>query len=199
MPPAPRAAGRQKDPQIDAAVRAATLDLLAEVGYAELTIGQVAKNADVYRPAIYRRWPSKQHLVTDAVADLIGTEPTSDTGDLRADLLAGIGTLVTAFESTVLGSVLPALIADLARDPELRESFLDRVFQARRHSTETVLRRAAARGEIREPDGAELAFVLDALAAPSYYRALFRHAPLDRDLVTRSVDLVLLGLRTRAA
>ncbi|MFC9627169.1 TetR/AcrR family transcriptional regulator [Streptomyces sp. NPDC056930] len=198
MPPPPRTAGRQKDPQIDAAVRAATLDLLAEVGYADLTIGQVAKNAEVYRPAIYRRWPSKQHLVTDALATVLGTTPTVDSGDLRADLLVGIGSLVTAFETTVLGPVLPALVADLAREPELRESFLDDIFHARRRSTEIVLRTAAARGDIRELDRAEMEFTLDALAAPVYYRALFRHAPLDAALVERTVNLVLTGLRNDA-
>jgi AcrR family transcriptional regulator len=195
--PGPRAAGRQKDPAIDAAVRTATLDLLAEVGYAEFTIGQVAKNAGVYRPAVYRRWPSKQHLVVDAVAALLGTLPTVDTGHLRDDLVAGVETLVTAFETTVLGHVLPALVADLAREPALRDAFLDEVFHARRRTTETVLRRAAERGEIPELDRAAMDFVLDALAAPVYYRALFRHAPLDRTLVENSVDLVLGGLSAR--
>lgn len=198
-PPNPRAAGRRKDPAIDAAVRAATLDLLAEVGYADFTIGQVAKDADVYRPAIYRRWPSKQHLVVDTVAALLGTVPTIDTGHLRDDLIGGITTLVTAFETTVLGNVLPPLIADLGRDPALRAVFLDDVFHARRRSTETVLRRAAERGEIPELDRGEMEFILDALAAPVYYRALFRHAPLDRALVESSVDLVLAGLTARAA
>ncbi|WP_436790049.1 TetR/AcrR family transcriptional regulator [Yinghuangia sp. YIM S10712] len=197
-PPGPRAAGRQKDPAIDAAVRTATLDLLAEVGYADFTIGQLAKNAGVYRPAVYRRWPSKQHLVVDAVADLLGTVPTVDTGNLREDLITGIETLVTAFETTVLGHVLPALVADLARDPVLRDAFLDEVFHARRRSTEAVLRHAAERGVIPELDGAAMDFALDALAAPVYYRALFRHAPLNRTLVENSVDLVLAGLAARA-
>jgi AcrR family transcriptional regulator len=191
------AAGRRKDPSIDAAVRTATLDLLAEVGYADFTIAQVAKNADVYRPAVYRRWPSKQHLVIDAVATLLGTVPTIDTGRLREDLIGGIATLVTAFETTVLGHVLPALIADLARNPTLRAAFLDDVFHTRRRSTETVLRRAAEHGEIPELDRGDMDFVLDALAAPVYYRALFRHAPLDDALIENSVDLVLAGLTAR--
>jgi hypothetical protein len=37
-------------------------------------------------------------------------------------------------------------------------------------------------------------FVLDALAAPIYFRALFRHGPLDRKLVEETVDLVLAAI-----
>nr|WP_237535521.1 TetR-like C-terminal domain-containing protein [Streptomyces sp. SID3343] len=136
-------------------------------------------------------------MITDAVATLLGTTPTTDTGDLRADLVAGISTLVTAFETTVLGRVLPALVADLAGDPALRDTFLEDVFHTRRRSTEVVLRRAAERGEIPELDDTAMQFTLDALAAPVYYRALFRHTPLDHALVTDSVDLVLAGLVSR--
>ncbi|WP_457539375.1 helix-turn-helix domain-containing protein [Williamsia sp. R60] len=41
--------------------------LLGEVGYADLSIGQVATRAGVHRPAVYRRWQSKRHLIVDTV------------------------------------------------------------------------------------------------------------------------------------
>ncbi|MFM9607471.1 MULTISPECIES: TetR/AcrR family transcriptional regulator [Streptomyces] len=187
--PTPRTAGRKKDPQIDRAVLSATLALLEETGYAAITISQVAARVGVYRPAIYRRWPSKQHLVAEAVASALGQEPTPDTGDLRADLLTGVGTLGDAFTSTSLSRVLPALVADLAGHPELRREFLDSVFQPRRASTARRLRTAAERGDIRADFDME--FVLDALAAPLYYRALFGHGPVTPDVTGQSVDLVL--------
>jgi AcrR family transcriptional regulator len=192
---AARTAGRKKDPQIDEAVLRATLDLLDEIGYAGTSISQVATRVGVYRPAIYRRWPSKQHLVAEAVASALGHEPTPDTGDLRADLLTGVGTLVEAFTATSVSRVLPALVADLARQPELREEFLASVFRSRRASTARRLSAAAAHGEIR-PDF-DMEFVLDALAAPVYYRALFGHGPLTPELTEQSVDLVLTSLRPR--
>ncbi|MEU6672314.1 TetR/AcrR family transcriptional regulator [Streptomyces sp. NPDC046727] len=187
-----RAAGRKKDPQIDEAVLRATLELLEEVGYAGTSISQVSSRVGVYRPAIYRRWPSKQHLVAEAVASALGHEPTPDTGDLRADLLTGVGTLVDAFTATNVSRVLPALVADLAQQPDLREQFLASVFRTRRASTARRLRAAAERGEIR-PDF-DMEFVLDALAAPVYYRALFGHGPVTPALTEQSVDLVLTSL-----
>lgn len=193
--PSPRTAGRKKDPQIDRAVLRATLELLEEIGYAGTTISQVASRVGVYRPAIYRRWPSKQHLVAEAVASALGQEPTPDTGDLRADLLTGVGTLVDAFTTTSVSRVLPALVADLAGQPELRQEFLNSVFQPRRASTARRLGAAAARGDIR-PDF-DMEFVLDALAAPVYYRALFGHGPVTPDVTGQSVDMVLTFLEPR--
>lgn len=193
--PSPRTAGRKKDPQIDRAVLRATLELLEEIGYAGTTISQVASRVGVYRPAIYRRWPSKQHLVAEAVASALGQEPTPDTGDLRADLLTGAAALVDAFTTTSVSRVLPALVADLAGQPELRQEFLDSVFQSRRAATARRLGAAAARGDIR-PDF-DMEFVLDALDAPVYYRALFGHAPVTPDVTGQSVDLVLTFLEPR--
>jgi hypothetical protein len=40
-------------------------------------------------------------------------------------------------------------------------------------------------------------FVLDALAAPLYYRVLFGHLPLTRSLAEQCVDTVLTDLRSR--
>ncbi|NMM90470.1 TetR family transcriptional regulator [Rhodococcus sp. SRB_17] len=183
---------RNRDERIDDAVLSATLELLGEKGYGELSIGSVATRAGVHRPAIYRRWPSKRHLVVDVVVAQVGTQPTPNTGDLRADLVAGISTLVVGLRDTVVGAVLPALVADLASDPELARDFQANFFQPRRNSTAAVLESARARGEIR--DDFDLDFVLDALAAPIYYRALFRHLPLDELLAEQSVDSVLLTL-----
>jgi AcrR family transcriptional regulator len=186
---------RTRDDRIDDAVIAATLELLAEKGYAELSIGSVASRAGIHRPAIYRRWPSKRHLVVDVVAGQIGIHPTPDTGDLRADLIAGITTVVVGLRDTVVGSVLPALVADLAADQELAGAFRESFFEPRRNSTAAVLESARARGEIRADF--DLDFVLDALAAPVYYRALFRHLPLDVHLAEQAVDAVLLALAPR--
>ncbi|WP_433476131.1 TetR/AcrR family transcriptional regulator [Spirillospora sp. CA-142024] len=186
-------AGRARDPRIDSAVLAATVELLGEVGYPALSMGTVAQRAGVHRPAVYRRWPSKRHLVVDAVADGLGLRPTPDTGDLRADLITGITTVVDSLAGTPLGRVLPALVADLHTDPELSERFLDRVFHPRRATTAATLRSAAERGEIRADF--DLDFVLDALAAPLYYRILFGHLPLTRSVAEQSVDTVLASLR----
>ncbi|MFQ6326487.1 TetR/AcrR family transcriptional regulator [Nocardia sp. CWNU-33] len=182
-------AGRAREDRIDAAVLAAARELLDETGYADLSIGQIATRAGIHRPAIYRRWPSKRHLVVDVVADLLGRQPTPDTGDLRADLTIAMRNLVAALRDTSLHQVLPALVADLANDHPLRDHFLATVFEPRRHTTATALASAIRRGEIDQ--NLDMDFVLDAIAAPIYYRALFGHLPLTDTLADQSVAAVL--------
>lgn len=181
--------GRAREDRIDVAVLAATRQVLEDNGYAELSIGAVAARSGIHRPAIYRRWPSKRHLVVAVVADLLGVRPTADTGDLRADLTAALRDLVAALRDTPLDRVLPALVADLTNDPELRAHFLATVFEPRRETTANALRAGMGRGEV-DP-AIDLDFVLDTVAAPIYFRALFGHLPLDDALVDASVNAVL--------
>ena len=66
------AAGRPRDPRIEQAVLNATAVLLVRHGYADLNLAEVARRARTTKPAIYRRWRSKAHLVHEAAAELGG-------------------------------------------------------------------------------------------------------------------------------
>ena len=54
--------GRKRDPSRDAKILEATLDVLAEVGAAGLTMDAVAARAGAGKATIYRRWTSKAEL-----------------------------------------------------------------------------------------------------------------------------------------
>lgn len=98
-PPAKTVAitGRPRDPRIDGAVLQATRDLLEEAGYLQLSITAIAERAGTNKPAIYRRWPTKAHLVHEAVFPTQGPELILQGDDLRTDIrvlvLAGLETL----------------------------------------------------------------------------------------------------------
>ena len=64
------------------AVLRATADLVQERGYADLTIAAIAERAGTTKPAIYRRWPSKAHLVHEAVFPISEATELPDTGSL---------------------------------------------------------------------------------------------------------------------
>ena len=72
--------GRPRDPRIDDAVLGATVDLLGETGYADLSVDAIARHAGTSKPAIYRRWPSKAHLVHEAVFPIGEATALPDTG-----------------------------------------------------------------------------------------------------------------------
>ena len=79
-------AGRPRDRQIDVAVLKATLAVLDKSGYGGLTLEEVARDAGTTKPAIYRRWPTRQQLVLSALGRRLGDATEPDTGCTLCDL-----------------------------------------------------------------------------------------------------------------
>ncbi|TQM45959.1 TetR/AcrR family transcriptional regulator [Pseudonocardia cypriaca] len=183
--------GRPRDPQIDATVLEATLAVLDESGYGQLTIEEVARRAGATKPAIYRRWPTRQHLALAALAVRLGDSPVPDTGCTLCDLGEGIGVFLAAFREIRPG-VLGALFADCARVPELRDAFLATLFDPPREAVGQMLERAVARGDLRAD--VDRGLVLDMLSSVVHYRALFGHAPITDVEVERAVEVLLSGI-----
>src|SRR5262249_30456161 len=59
--------GRPRNESLDEAIILATRDRLVRDGYSRMTIGDIAADAGVTRPTLYRRWPGKFELVVDAL------------------------------------------------------------------------------------------------------------------------------------
>jgi AcrR family transcriptional regulator len=182
------ALGRPRDERIDTEVVSAVLSALRGGGYGAVTIDGIARKVKRARTSIYRRWPSKRHLVAYAVVSEMGENPAADTGALREDLEAAVETLLNAFAGP-LGQALAGLVADMAQDIELAETIRQEVLAARRKSMREAFARARARREIRTDLDIEL--VLDMLTGPFYYRTLFGHAPITRRMTRDIVDYVL--------
>jgi AcrR family transcriptional regulator len=64
----PRRSGRPRDDALDEAIILATRERLVRDGYSKMTIGDIAADAKVTRPTLYRRWKTKFDLVVDALA-----------------------------------------------------------------------------------------------------------------------------------
>jgi AcrR family transcriptional regulator len=73
-----RGRGRPKNESIDSEVVAAVLEGLRVHGYRGVTIEGVARDVRRARSSLYRRWPSKRHLVADAVVAELGAQPAPD-------------------------------------------------------------------------------------------------------------------------
>lgn len=164
------------------------LQVLRTHGYRAVTIERIARKVGTARTTIYRRWPSKRHLVAYAVLSEMGASPAADTGELRGDLEAAVRNLLRAFGGP-MKQALAGLVTDMAQDPELATIIRQDVLAARRKSMHDALQRARARREIRDDLDTEL--VLDMLTGPFYYRALFGHAPITPRLTRDVVDYVM--------
>jgi AcrR family transcriptional regulator len=182
---------RHRDERIDEAVLTAVSELLREAGYAALTMEAIATRAGTTKPAIRRRWKSRQQLVVAAMArDRVGVTEI-DTGCLRCDIIGHLEALRLGLEDPAMRRVLPRLLADLTDDPQLHQEFLDVVWEPRRQACIVLLRKAEQCDDVRLGD---VDLVLDLFAAPIILRALFRHAPSGPEFSERVAQAVLAGV-----
>ncbi|GAA5165485.1 MULTISPECIES: TetR/AcrR family transcriptional regulator [Amycolatopsis] len=183
---------RHRDERIDRSVPAAVIALLREAGYPALTMEAVAQRAGTTKPAIRRRWKSLKHLVVAALAEERACVVEMDTGCTYCDLVGHLEALRAGMADPAMSTVLPALTAELADDPELREEFLAVVWEPRREACVSSLRKGQARGDVRP--GLDLDLLIDLFAAPVVFRVLFGHRELDQRFVRDVVSGVLSGV-----
>lgn len=188
-----QSAGRPRSEEAHQAILDATLALLAEVGFSQLTVEGVASRAGVGKATIYRRWPSKLPLVVEAFGQLPALEDV-DTGSLAGDLKAMLRSYLSHFHETPLGTVLPSLAGERAHNPQLSQLF-DPVMKGRRTPLARAFERAAARGEI--PAGLDRELAADLVVGPIAVRLFFTGSRLHPDIVDPIVDLALAGIRQR--
>ncbi len=145
---AQRSIGRPRDERADRAILAATLELMAENGAHDLRMDDVAARAGVGKATIYRRYRSKDELITAAIAGLVSEITVPDTGRTRADLLALMRGAVDVYRGSLEAAVMPSLVEAMSRDAELarlvREGFLAATARG-------AARRARTRDRARRP------------------------------------------------
>lgn len=184
--------GRPRDPRIDAAVLDATVELLAETGYPRLLVSAIARRAGTSKPAIYRRWASKAHLVHEAVFPISAATEIPDTGSLREDLREMVRRTTEVLSTPAAMAALPGLIGEMAADPTLHSALLERFAGLIGGGLNELLAKAAARGEVR-PDvtAPELA---EAVAGVTLLGLLTRPTELDDTWIDRTTTLLLKGI-----
>ncbi len=185
------AGGRPRDPHIDDAVIAATLEVLAETGYPGLTLEEVARRAGTSRPAIYRRWAGRPRLALAAIATRLDVPSPPDSGCTLCDLGEGFNVFLAAYR-TIRPDVLSSLYAECAPDPELQQRYLETVIEPSRRAVGQTLDRAVARGDLR-PD-LDREQLLDVFGSLVHYRALFGRRHMSDAEAERMVETLLQGL-----
>ena len=190
--PAP-ARGRPRDAGRDVAILEATLLVLTDVGYDQLTIDAVAARAGVGKPTIYRRYPGKAALVAAAVEHRAPeTPPATPRGDLRAALLETVQWLADQIANKEIG-LLGAMFTGMRSDPDLAAEM--RRILRRDEAAMTEQPFGGVQGEHLVPGAAGLfAEIVPALIV---HRIVFVGEPCDRSFVEHIVDDILLPLLQR--
>ena len=177
-------AGRQRKrgAELEQAIRDATIAELACGGYGNVTIESVAARAQTGKASIYRRWPTKQELVLDALGDLLAgpllgvvqVQP-DDTVSTR-DALLTLVRRVSKLMAGPGGEAMRSIMGESLRDEEFCGIFQCDFFDPRKQAMIGLLERGVRRGEVREDAVSE--WVPEILAGTLIHRIVVRRQPM---------------------
>jgi len=191
-----RPPGRPRSEESRQSILRSTLKLLKQPGgFPELSIEAIAADANVGKTTVYRWWPTKAALVSDAFSASADEELRfPNTGSVQSDMSLQMRGLIRIFRSD-RGKVVAALLAGGQSDPELLEAYRDRFLWPRRRQAYQTLQRGVDRGEL--PGGCDFDLILDSLYGPILMRFLIRHVKLEESFADEICGLVLNGLKRR--
>lgn len=183
---------RRRGRALDEALLDATWTVLQRVGYSALTTEAIAQQAATSKSVLYRRWPTLPEVVLAAVLHRAPPSAISapDTGSLRGDLQALFAQMSDRLADADIA--VPGLIADFRGNPQLLARVRTAVFGTATDIVQTIVHRAADRGEIptaQLPDRT--------LTAPldlARYELLSTAQRLDETTIDALVDQVALPL-----
>ena len=184
--------GRPRDPRIDNSVLRATVELLGTSGYGDLSVDAIAKRAGTSKPAIYRRWPSKAHLVHEAVFPISQSTELPDTGSLSGDVREMVRRTTGVLTTPAARAAMPGLLAEMATDPTLHTKLLDRFGDVTSRGMTDRLEDAMSRGEVRA--GVTAADLVEAIAGMALMAIITRNRALDDAWVERTATLITKGI-----
>jgi len=139
--------GRPRDPGVDEAVLAAAMELLADAGFARLTMEQIAARAGVGKASVYLRWPNKVSLVAEAIQHRSSVVPdVPNTGSLPGDMRAFLRALLRTFDAA--SRAMAAVSSEVNNHPELRAAWRQGLSSALTDCVRQIVERAVARGEL---------------------------------------------------
>lgn len=190
--------GPHLSPDVTDSITQAVLLELAEVGFGQLSMDSVARRAGSGKSTLYRRWPSKQEMIMDAVAQVSVPHVEFSRADSLETVVAEMVMSVEAWLSDDLTRrIVPDLIAEAMRNPSLDDALTNRIGLMRRNIMRDALVDRIATGEVA-PD-ADIDYALDLLAAPLFWRLCGRRQRASEELRANAVQSVLDVLRPRSA
>ncbi|REK81668.1 TetR/AcrR family transcriptional regulator [Rhodococcus erythropolis] len=191
--------GPQRNPAIDDAVLDATRQLLEEKGYAGTSIDAIATRAGVGRPAIYRRWPSKAHIVNDAIYPVLDVEQGADIdtelgteGTIADQIRALVHGAVALFAAPATRAAAPGLMGEVRTNAELRDVLVVRQLAGVRVELNRRLEAARERGDIRS--GVDADALLDIMAGAAIFALSVRDVSDPGPFADSLADIVLNGI-----
>lgn len=178
--------------RVRTSVLRAAAELLSEVGYDNLTVDDVATRAGVHKTTVYRRWPTKAVLATDAVEEHSAEAvPVPDTGSLLTDLQALARSVVANISSESGKRRATSMIVAASSSDDLATG-LHEFWNHRIRTTAGIIERAIERGEVPAETDANL--MIETVIGPLWIRLILTAEPLTDAIADQVAALVAAGL-----
>ncbi|MCF6387203.1 TetR/AcrR family transcriptional regulator [Mycobacterium sp. MBM] len=179
--------------RIRTAILTATFEELVDGGYATLSVDAIARRAGVNKTTVYRRWPTLDDLLLDALKSWsVEAVPVPDTGSIDADLRALGSELADALNTGAGRQIAAYVLTAGLKSPGLSEA-TRRYFDHQAVRATPVVTRAIARGEL--PGACDANQLLTTFRAPLFYRMVTTGDPIDSALIDLSVQVALTAAR----
>jgi AcrR family transcriptional regulator len=190
-PPGPL---RRRGPVLERAILEAALEQLSTVGWNGFTMEGVAARAQTGKAAVYRRWPSKEDLVVDALeAGLPRLDEAADHGCVREDLFHVCRRVRDAMFSRT-GIALRSVLyeCDAVAAERFQGVIISRVVEPSVELFRAVVQRGVARGDVRADAVCEL--VLDVVPGLLMYRSKVCGSEWPDQDIAKMIDQVMVPL-----
>ena len=189
---------RRRGAALEDAILDAAYAELTEAGFTAFSVEAVAARARTGKASIYRRWPSKNELVMDALCAALPTPEQCgitmdvDEGVSTSDALRNVAHAIAGVITSPAGDAMRAIKCEAVADPDLAQ-LIDERFQApRRAALLALLRRGVERGEVRPEAATQL--VADVVPAVLTHRVILQREPLTEADITAMIEQVFIPL-----
>ncbi|WP_307610301.1 TetR/AcrR family transcriptional regulator [Pseudarthrobacter sp. W1I19] len=182
---------------MDEAIILATRKRLVLDGYSRMALGDIAADAGVTRPTLYRRWPGKFELVVDALdygfKAQRDTYPSLNLDDLPATeaLTEAVRRLDPAYFNPDAMVLMGNFMGETIRTPELLAIVCEHAVEPRVNLMERVLKSLQDRGEVRRDIDTR---TIASMCFGSYFAAFLRNDTERAGLAEKVVAVLWPGI-----
>ena len=188
-----RRPGRPRDEKAHDLIIDAALESFIEEGLEGASVEGIAARAGVGKATIYRRWHSKEDLISEAIARCALDVPPLDTGSTRGDLTEMIRKMLLYLSGDIGGQIFPRMVGEVWSNSPFGKEFYEAVVRPRRQVVVDILKHGVERGELRA--GLDIELAADALTGAVIMRLMLSGVSgRSLEVAEELVDLLLGGL-----
>jgi AcrR family transcriptional regulator len=187
--------GRPRQAATEDAILRATIELLTEGGVPGTTTNAIVARSGCSKATLYRRWPSRDVLILEALRTAVWGQPNDIRGAVALE--HELGTIHGAarrgakiFDTRIFRAVFPTIAKELMSGGAIGQQFRADVFNPIRIAARARLREAVDRGEIDGTVDGDLVF--DMVYGALLYRVLIGE-PIDEGVADSLAALILSG------